>query len=82
MISGLLQIYTYVLLARILMSWIPLDRSNPTVDRIVQFLYDITEPVLQPARNILPSMGGMDFSPLLVFVGINFVASVLRANGL
>ncbi|MEM6284357.1 MAG: YggT family protein [Chloroflexota bacterium] len=76
-----LNIYSYIILARVLMSWIPLDRSNPTVDRIVQGLYDITEPVLQPIRDNLPSMGGFDFSPLVVFIGINIVSSILLGLG-
>lgn len=66
----LLEIYGFVLLARVLLSWFPdIDRSNP----LVQFLYDITEPVLAPVRQFLnqmmPQSGMMiDFSPLVVFL--------------
>lgn len=62
-----LQIFSFILMARVLMTWIPnLDYSNP----IVRFLLDVTEPVLQPIRNALPPASGMDFSPIVAFLGI------------
>lgn len=62
-----LQIYSLILLARVFMSWLPnIDRSNP----LVKMLYDVTEPVLAPVRRALPPTQGMDFSPLVVMVGI------------
>lgn len=68
----LLNLYQLILLVRVLMSWIPnLDYNQP----IVQLLYDLTEPVLRPVREMLPPAGGVDFSPLIVMLGI----SVLRA---
>jgi YggT family protein len=71
-------IYEFILIGRILMSWIPLDRSNPTIDSIVRFMYDITEPVLAPVRDLLPPMGGFDFSPIVVFIGLNVIQSLVR----
>lgn len=69
-----LQIYQFILLARVLLSWFPdINRSNP----VVQFLYDVTEPVLRPVRNALPQTGMMDFSPLIVFLGISVLSMVL-----
>lgn len=68
MIYSLLQLYSIVLLIRVLITWIPnLDYSNP----IVRFLFNITEPVLQPIRNVLPPMSGIDFSPIIVFLAIS-----------
>ena len=70
-----LQIYQFILLARVLLSWFPdIDRSNP----IIQFLYDITEPVLQPIRNMLPQTGMIDLSPLIVFGIIWILMTLLR----
>lgn len=70
-----LQIFQLILLARVLISWFPdLDRGNP----IVQFLYDVTEPVLQPIRNVLPQTGMMDFSPIVVFLGISILLQLIR----
>ncbi len=63
-----LQAYQLILLARVLMSWIPnLDYNNP----IARFLYQATEPVLAPIRRALPQLGGLDLSPLVVFLGIS-----------
>lgn len=76
-IVSLLQVYNIILLIRVLMSWIPLDRSNPTVDGIVSFIYDLTEPVLAPIRQVMPQGMGIDFSPLIVFFGIQILVRVL-----
>jgi YggT family protein len=74
-ISLLLQLFELALLARIILSWFPnVDRSNP----IIQFLFDITEPVLRPIRDMLPPGGMFDFSPLIVFIIIQVLTTVLR----
>ena len=71
----LLQVFELALLARIILSWFPnVDRSNP----IIQFLFDITEPVLKPIRDMLPPGGMFDFSPLVVFLIIQVLTTVLR----
>jgi YggT family protein len=74
-LSMVLQIYSYVLLARALMSWIPnLDPYNP----IVQFLLQITEPVLEPIRKLIPPLGGvMDISIIVAFFGIMILQYLL-----
>lgn len=69
-----LQVYQLILLARVLMTWMPnLDYSNP----IARFLYQATEPVLAPIRSALPPMGGIDLSPLVVFLGISVLMRFL-----
>ena len=71
-----LQIFQLILLARVLLSWFPtIDRSN----QIVQLIYQITEPVLQPLRQMLPQSSGIDFSPLIVFLLISVLMRVLPA---
>jgi YggT family protein len=60
-----LWLFQLALLGRVLLSWFPnVDRSNP----VIQFLFDITEPVLRPVREFLPSSGMIDFSPLVVIL--------------
>ncbi len=81
-ITGLLilvlQLFSLVVLARVFLSWMPnLDRSNSTVNTIVQTIYDVTEPVLRPIRQQLPATSGMDFSPLVVFLGIYLLTQVI-----
>lgn len=72
----ILRIYSFILLARVIMTWIPnLDFKNP----IVQFLLQATEPVLKPIRQALPQTGGMDFSPLVVFLAITVISRVLAS---
>ena len=74
-ISLLLQLFELALLARIILSWFPnVDRSNP----IIQFLFDVTEPVLRPIREMLPPGGMFDFSPLIVFLIIQVIGTILH----
>ena len=69
-----LSAYQLILLARVLMSWLPnLDPNNP----IARFLYQVTEPVLAPIRSALPPMGGIDLSPLVVFLGISVLMQLV-----
>jgi YggT family protein len=70
----LLKIYFFALLASIILSWISPGGSNPAV----YLLYQITEPVMAPVRKLLPPTGGLDFSPILVFIGINVLEIVVR----
>src|SRR4051794_12114597 len=58
------NIFSLLLLARVLMSWFNPSPYNP----IVQFLHRVTEPVLAPIRRVLPQTGMMDFSPLVAII--------------
>ena len=70
----LLNIYTFIVLARVLLTWIPsLDYQNP----IVRFLYQVTEPVLRPIREAVPPRSGLDFSPIIVIIAISILSRVL-----
>ena len=71
-LAAILDLYTFILIARALISWVSLDPRN----KIVQFLYQITEPVLAPVRRVVPPIGGLDLSLLVVLVLIQ----VLRAS--
>ena len=71
-IDMLLTIFYWLILLRAIISWVNPDPFNP----IVQFLYRVTEPVLEPIRRFLPSMG-IDISPLIVFILIMFLKPFL-----
>jgi len=71
----ILRIYTYIILARVLMSWVIRDPNNP----FFRFIYSITEPVLSPIRRILPQMG-LDFSPIILYFIINFLIRILSGR--
>lgn len=80
LIVTLLQIYSFILLARVLISWFPnVDPYSPPV----QMLYALTEPVLQPVREFMrrqfPDMGPVDFSPIVVFIGIFILQSLIQS---
>jgi YggT family protein len=65
-----LNLYTWVIIARALLSWVNPDPYNP----IVRFLYNITEPVLGWVRRRVPLVfGGLDLSPLLVLLALYFL---------
>ncbi|HXN07585.1 MAG TPA: YggT family protein [Nitrospiria bacterium] len=69
-----LQIYTYIIVARALVSWVNPDPYNP----IVQFLHKVTEPVLAPFRQLTGTYRtGIDLSPILVILVIFFLRSFL-----
>lgn len=70
----LVNIYFFALLAMIILSWVAPGSNHPAV----YLLYQITEPVMAPFRNALPPMGGLDFSPILVFILINVIQIALR----
>ena len=61
------------ILARILLTWIPIDPFHP----IVRILNQITEPILGPARRIIPPIGGIDFSPIIVLFLLSIVERLL-----
>lgn len=71
----LLELYTYVVIAAALISWVSPDPRNP----IVRFLHQVTEPVFEPIRRFLPpwKTGGLDLSPLIVIIAIQFVERVI-----
>jgi YggT family protein len=73
-IGLLVNIYFFALLGMIILSWVAAGSRHPAI----YLLYQITEPVMAPFRKVLPPMGGMDFSPILVFVLINILQIALR----
>ncbi len=74
LIDFLLTIYMWMIIGRAVISWVNADPYNP----VVRFLHEITEPPLAKIRRFLPlSMGGIDFSPMLLIMAIMFLQSFL-----
>jgi len=73
-IGLLVNIYFFALLAMIILSWVAPGSNHPAI----YLLFQITEPIMAPFRKALPAMGGMDFSPILVFILINVIQIALR----
>jgi YggT family protein len=73
LVCALLQVYFIVLVARIILSWFPIQPGSGLAS-IVSIIYDLTEPVLGPFRRIIPPVGMIDISPIVVF----FALGILR----
>ncbi len=83
-ISYLITLYTYVIIAGVIMSWLMafgvINAYNPMVRSIWQGLNAVTEPLLGPIRRALPNMGGIDISPIILLLACYFVQSVVLPN--
>jgi len=73
MLHWLLDLYSLVLLASVILSWVDLSSDNP----FVRLVRQLTEPVLAPLRRVLPTAGGFDFSPLVLLVVIRVLQRLL-----
>ena len=71
-IGQIIGLYKLVLIARIVLSWIPHNPHNPAIT----ILYKITEPVLEPVRRVIPSIGGIDISPIIVFIALSLIKGI------
>jgi YggT family protein len=72
-VQTLFEVYSFILLARVLTSWFQVDPYNP----VIRILYQLTEPLLAPIRRLLPQTGMMDFSPIVAFVVITVVERIV-----
>ena len=77
----ILQIYVWLLIASAILSWLiafnVVNTNNQFVATVADFLWRVTEPVLRPIRNILPNLGGIDISPVILILLIFFIQSVI-----
>ena len=83
-ISGLITLYTYVIIASVVISWLMgfgiVNPYNPTARAIYQAVQALTEPLLRPIRRILPDMGAIDISPIILLLLCQFVQMVVIPN--
>jgi YggT family protein len=81
-ISLILSLVWWVFLIMIIMSWLisfnVINTRNQFVASVWRALYQVTEPILRPIRRILPPMGGLDLSPVIVFVIIFFLQRLIE----
>ena len=66
LLATLVDLYSLVVLAAVVMSWVRMDWRNP----LVRIVYSLTEPALAPIRQVLPVMGGLDFSPMVLLLAL------------
>lgn len=73
-----LLVYEVVLIARIVLSWTTMFWSPPSyLTPVVRFIYDLTEPVMGFFRRFIPPMGGLDLSPIFIFLAISIIRRAL-----
>ena len=76
-----LQLYIYLLIAAAVLSWLVafnvVNARNQFVAMVGDFLFRITEPVLRPIRNMLPSLGGLDMSPVVLILIIILIEKLI-----
>jgi YggT family protein len=76
-----LQIYIWLLIAAAVLSWLiafnVVNTRNQLVASIGEFLYRITEPFLRPIRNMLPNLGGIDISPVILILIILLIENII-----
>jgi YggT family protein len=76
-----LTLYVWLLIAAAILSWLiafgVVNTRNQAVAVVAEFLYRITEPALRPIRAVLPSLGGIDISPVILILIIYFIQRVI-----
>ncbi len=81
LIDTLLSLYMWVLIASAILSWLVafnvINTRNRFVYAVGDFLYRITEPALAPIRRILPNLGGIDLSPVVLILLLIFIRNLL-----
>lgn len=77
-----LQMYIWILIAAAVLSWLiafnVVNARSPIVANVGEFLYRITEPALRPIRNLLPNLGGIDVSPVILILIILLIQNVIE----
>lgn len=81
LISQLIWLYIYILIASAVLSWLVafnvVNMRNDFVRSLGNFLYIVTEPALRPIRNMLPNLGGIDISPVILMIGLIFLEKLI-----
>jgi YggT family protein len=77
LVDTIINIYIWMLIAAAVLSWLiafnVVNTRNPMVHSIGDFLYRVTEPALRPIRSMLPNLGGIDISPVILIIGLLFL---------
>ena len=84
LINTIISIYIWLLIAQAILSWLlafgVINRYNRSVSVIGDFLYRITEPALRPIRAILPNFGGIDISPVILWLILFFISRLITED--
>ena len=81
LIDTLIQLYIWVIIAMAIVSWLiafqVINTRNQFVRQLAEFLFRATEPALRPIRRMLPNLGGIDISPVILIIGLWFLERVI-----
>ena len=81
LVSPVISLLVFLIFVEVIFSWLVsfkiMNLRNPMVAQIYQTVRMITEPILRPIRNILPAMGGIDFSPIVALLGLGWLNNYL-----
>jgi YggT family protein len=81
LISTVITIYIWLLIAQAVLSWLlafgVVNRYNRVVTAVGDFLWRITEPLLRPIRSVLPDLGGIDISPVILILLLYFLRDLM-----
>lgn len=76
-----LQVYTFIIIVQVVLSWLiafgVINQGNPTARKIIDLLSRATEPVMKPIQKVIPPIGGIDISPIIVIFGIMILERVI-----
>lgn len=75
-VSVLVQVMTFAIFARVLLSWFPMRPDNP----IILIINEITDPILQPLRRIVPPLGMLDLTPIVALFLLQFIGQLLTTS--
>jgi YggT family protein len=79
--NTVVSIYIWLLIASVVLSWLiafnVINTGNRFVYQVRDFLYRITEPALRPIRNLLPNLGGIDISPVILILALYFARDLV-----
>ncbi len=86
LILTIIDIYFWIILATVILSWLVafnvVNRSNPYVRQIGYALQRLTEPLLGPIRRRLPDLGGIDVSPIVLLIALQFIRYLIAYYGM
>ncbi len=81
LVSTIISIYIWLLIAQAVLSWLVafgiVNRYNRVVATIGDFLWRVTEPLLRPIRRVLPDLGGIDISPVILILLLWFLRNLM-----
>ena len=81
LVSQIINLYMWVVIIGIVLSWLVafniLNMRQPLVQKIIYFVKEMTEPIYQRIRRILPSLSGIDLAPLVLILALMFLRNII-----